>query len=88
MRTSPPAPRNGTGRTARGARRVHAARTSEPLTLRATRWRCGFSVVFRREVCGGDFEGEIRRSRFGITHSLPFVEDRVRLLIEVEGIRQ
>jgi polyisoprenoid-binding protein YceI len=61
---------------------------SEPLTLTATRWRCAFSVVFRREVCGGDFEGEFRRSRFGITHSLPFVDDKVKLLIEVEAIRQ
>jgi polyisoprenoid-binding protein YceI len=62
--------------------------TSEPLTLTATRWRCALSLVVRHEVCGGDFEGEIVRSRYGITHSLPFVDDRVKLLIEVEAIRQ
>jgi polyisoprenoid-binding protein YceI len=61
---------------------------SQPLTLRATRWKCGLSPVFRREVCGGDFEGELIRSTFGITHSLPFVADKVRLLVQVEGIRQ
>ena len=61
---------------------------NQPLTLRATRWNCGLSPVFRREVCGGDFEGELIRSTFGITHSLPFVADKVRLLIQVEGIRQ
>jgi polyisoprenoid-binding protein YceI len=61
---------------------------SEPLSLRATRWNCGLNPLFRREVCGGDFEGEIIRSKFGITHSLPFVADKVKILVEVEGIRQ
>ena len=61
---------------------------SQPLTLRALRWNCGLNPLFRRTVCGGDFEGEIIRSTFGITHSLPFVADKVRLLIQVEGIQQ
>ena len=59
---------------------------SQPLTLRALRWHCGLNPLFRRTVCGGDFEGELIRSTFGITHSLPFVADRVRLLIQVEAI--
>ena len=58
----------------------------QPLTLRATRWHCGLNPLFRRTVCGGDFEGELLRSSVGITHSLPFVADKVRLLIEVEAI--
>ncbi|HWH84086.1 MAG TPA: YceI family protein [Burkholderiaceae bacterium] len=58
----------------------------QPLTLRATRWRCALSLVLRRTVCGGDFEGEIARSAFGITHSLLFVADRVKLLVQVEAI--
>lgn len=61
---------------------------SQGLTLRAVRWNCALNPLFRREVCGGDFEGELIRSNFGITHSLPFVADRVRLLVQVEGIRQ
>jgi polyisoprenoid-binding protein YceI len=61
---------------------------SQGLTLRALRWNCGLNPLFRREVCGGDFEGELIRSAFGITHSLPFVADKVRLLVQVEGIRQ
>jgi len=59
---------------------------SQPLSLRALRWNCALNPLFRRTVCGGDFEGELIRSSFGITHSLPFVADRVRLLIQVEGI--
>ena len=59
---------------------------SQPLTLRALRWNCGLNPLFRRTVCGGDFEAEILRSGFGITHSLPFVADKMRLVIQVEAI--
>lgn len=59
-----------------------------PLQLDALRWRCYLNPMFRREVCGGDFVAEFKRSEFGITHSLPFVADAVRLLVQVEGIRQ
>ena len=61
--------------------------TSQPLTLTALRYRCYPSPLFGREVCGGDFEGRIIRSEFGITHSLPFVADAVHLLIQVEAVR-
>ena len=61
---------------------------TQPLTLRALRWNCALNLLFRREVCGGDFEAFIDRSSFGVTHSLLFVADRMRLVIQVEGIRQ
>lgn len=61
---------------------------SQPLTLTARRFRCYTSPLLRREVCGGDFEATFRRSAFGITHSLPFVGDEVRLDLQVEAIRQ
>lgn len=60
----------------------------QPLTLTAQRFRCYTSPLFRREVCGGDFEGEFKRSSYGITHSLPFVADAVRLKLQVEAIVQ
>ena len=60
---------------------------SQPLSLRALRFSCRTDSTPPREVCGGDFEGEIRRSDFGITHSLPFVADRVRLVVQVEAFR-
>lgn len=61
---------------------------SQPLTLTALRFNCYTSPLIRREVCGGDFEGRFNRSTVGINHSLPFVADSVRLLVQVEGIRQ
>ena len=59
---------------------------SQPLSLRAVRFGCRQDDG--TEVCGGDFEGEIRRSDFGATFGLPFIGDRVRLTVQVEGRRQ
>jgi polyisoprenoid-binding protein YceI len=61
---------------------------SQPLTLRALRFGCRTDAQPAREVCGGDFEGEVKRSDFGITHSLPFVGDAVRLVVQIEGVRR
>ena len=61
---------------------------SLPLDLKAVRFNCYTSPLFKREVCGGDFEGQFNRSAVGITHSLPFVSDTVRLLVQVEAIQQ
>jgi len=61
--------------------------TSRPLVLRALRFRCYLNPLWRREVCGGDFEGEAVRSEFGMDFALPVVGDRVRLLIQVEALR-
>jgi polyisoprenoid-binding protein YceI len=62
--------------------------TSRPLALHAIRFGCHSHPLLKREVCGGDFEAELKRSEFGATFGLPFVADRVRLVIQVEGIRR
>ena len=60
----------------------------QPLTLRATRFACEQREMLQREVCGGDFEAEVERSAFGAVFGLPFVADRVRIVIQAEGVRQ
>ncbi len=62
--------------------------TSQPLSLRALHFACRDDAERQREVCGGDFEAFFNRSDFGLSFSLPFVADRVRLLVQVEGVRQ
>jgi polyisoprenoid-binding protein YceI len=59
---------------------------SEPLSLIARSFACRHDDMLRREVCGGDFEADLRRGRFGATFGEPFVADDVHLLIQVEGI--
>ena len=60
---------------------------SQPLTLRTTRFACRGSAD-AGQVCGGDFEGELKRSDFGATYALPFVADTVRLVVQVQGTRR
>ena len=62
---------------------------SRPLSLRALRFACEpRAQLSQREVCGGDFEAEIERSAFGASFGLPFVADRVRIVVQVEGVRK
>jgi polyisoprenoid-binding protein YceI len=66
--------------------------SSQALTLKALRFGCRTDAATANtaahEVCGGDFEAEFKRSDFGITHSLPFVGDTVRLVVQIEGTRR
>ena len=58
---------------------------SQALSLKARRFGCRTEAD--REICGGDFEGELLRSEFGASLLVPLVGDRVRLLVQVEGQR-
>ncbi|MFO1272058.1 MAG: YceI family protein [Rubrivivax sp.] len=62
--------------------------TSVPLSLRALRFACRPDAERGGEVCGGDFEGFLQRSEFGMTYLLPLVADRVRLQVQVEAFRR
>jgi polyisoprenoid-binding protein YceI len=62
--------------------------TSRPLALRALRFGCHTHPLLQREVCGGDFEGEVKRTDFGADFGVPVIADRVRLVVQVEGIRR
>jgi len=61
---------------------------SHPLTLKALKFDCRHDEAAGRDVCGGDFEAEFLRSDYGITFGLPFVGDKVRLVIQVEAVRE
>jgi polyisoprenoid-binding protein YceI len=60
-----------------------------PVTLKATQFNCYDNPLFKREVCGGDFETTIARSQWGMNWGLEMgIPDSVRLLIQVEAIKQ
>jgi len=60
-----------------------------PVTLKATNFNCYQNPMFKREVCGGDFETTIVRSQYGINYGLNWgFPDAVRLVIQVEAVRQ
>jgi len=60
-----------------------------PVTLKATNFNCYMNPLLKREVCGGDFETTIKRSLWGVSYGLQFgIPDDVRLLIQVEAVKQ
>ena len=62
---------------------------TRPVTLKGTGFNCYENPLLKREVCGGDFSATINRADWGVSFGGPFpVGNEVRLLIEVEAIRQ
>ena len=61
---------------------------SAPVTLTASNFNCYMSPMLKREVCGGDFETTIKRSEYGVKYGLPGIPDDIRLLIQVEAVKQ
>jgi len=60
---------------------------SKPLLLKIDHFHCGFHPVYKREVCGADASGQIKRSDFGMKAFLPVVGDEVKILIQVEAFK-
>lgn len=59
---------------------------SRSLTLKTVRWKCGFNLLFRAQVCGGDLEGTLSRANFDMQFGGPFAADQVQLRIQVEAL--
>jgi len=62
---------------------------TQPVTLKAKNFNCYTNPIFKREVCGGDFETVIQRSQWGMLYGMPAIApDDVRLVIQVEAVKQ
>jgi polyisoprenoid-binding protein YceI len=62
---------------------------TQPVTLTASNFNCYENPQLKREVCGGDFETTIVRSQYGVSYGLTYgIPDNVRLLIQVEAVKQ
>jgi len=60
---------------------------TRPLALKALRFDCYFNPLFRRQVCGGDFEATLRRSDWGLDDGGEIgLADSLRLLVQIEAI--
>ncbi|MFY7864877.1 YceI family protein [Roseateles sp.] len=62
---------------------------TNPVSLKATQFNCYDNPIFKREVCGGDFEATIDRTQWGIDYGLAWgFPKNVKLIIQVEAIKQ
>ena len=60
-----------------------------PVTLKANNFNCYDHPMLKREVCGGDFETTLTRSQWGMTWGIDFgIPDKIKLLIQVEAVKQ
>jgi polyisoprenoid-binding protein YceI len=59
-----------------------------PVTLTASNFNCYTNPMLKREVCGGDFETTLQRSAYGIKYGLPGIPDDIKLLIQIEAVKQ
>lgn len=59
----------------------------KPLTLSLVHFRCGIHPMLKKEVCGANASGTLKRSEFGMKYAVPAVGDEVKILIQVEAIK-
>lgn len=58
---------------------------TKPVTLDVTLNKCAPHPMSKKDACGFDAVGMIKRSDFGMTKGIPMVGDEVQLRITVEG---
>ena len=61
---------------------------TKPVTLSANSFNCGANPMSKKEMCGGDLVGTIKRSNFGMKFAVPAISDEVKLFIAVEGYKE
>lgn len=61
---------------------------TQPVTVKTTSYNCYMNPMLKREVCGGDAEATIQRSAFGMSYGLPFIPDEIKLVIQIEAVKQ
>ena len=62
---------------------------TQPVSFKANQFNCFESPVFKREVCGGDFEATIDRSAFGVNYGIDWgFPKNVRIVLQVEAVKQ
>jgi polyisoprenoid-binding protein YceI len=63
---------------------------SKPVTLNIDAFNCGpdpMDPLKKKQKCGADVSTQIKRSDFGIKFALPAVGDDVKLVFEIEAIK-
>jgi len=58
---------------------------SKPVTLTFERFKCGQHPFTKKDRCGGNAVGKIKRSDFGMKYGIPAMGDEIALNISFEG---
>ncbi|OUV02682.1 MAG: hypothetical protein CBC42_07910 [Betaproteobacteria bacterium TMED82] len=57
------------------------------VTLYPERFGCYLNPRKKKEVCGGDFAFEIDRTLWGMNYGVPTIPKKVKILIQIEAVR-
>ena len=60
---------------------------TKPLTLVISAFQCAPNQFVKKEACGADATGTIKRTEFGMTKLAPALGDDVKLVINVEAFK-
>jgi polyisoprenoid-binding protein YceI len=61
---------------------------TKSVTLNVDSINCGVHPFNKKQVCGFNATGQVKRSDFGIKYALPAVGDEVNLTLEVEAVKK
>ena len=60
---------------------------TKPVSLHVENWKCGPNPASKKEMCGGNASGSLKRTDFGMKFGVPALSDEIKLWIEVEGYK-
>lgn len=60
---------------------------TKPVTLTIDAFNCGTNPMNKKEECGAAASAQIKRSDFGVKYGLPVIGDDVKLVFEIEAIK-
>lgn len=60
---------------------------TKPVTLTIDAFNCGTNPMNKKEECGAAASAQIKRSDFGMKFALPNVGDDIKLVFEIEAIK-
>jgi polyisoprenoid-binding protein YceI len=60
---------------------------TKPVTFSIDAFNCGTNPMNKKDECGAGATAQIKRSDFGVKYGLPAVGDDVKLVLEIEAIK-
>ena len=60
---------------------------TKPMTLRIAQVKCAMHPIVKKEACGAEVSGTIKRSEFGMKYGVPALGDDIKLTIQIEAIK-
>jgi len=60
---------------------------TKPVTLTIDAFKCGANPMSKKDECGAAASAQIKRSDFGMKFGLPAIGDDIKLVFEVEAIK-